>query len=84
MPLNKAALAEKIAAALTVDQNNPTHSAQEVASDLADAIEAFVKSGDVTGVSTSVTVTVQTTGSATAQTGTGTGTGTQTGFGRIE
>lgn len=83
MPLDKATLVEKIAAALKVDPDLPNRSAQEVASDLADAIETFVKSGDVTDVSTSVSVTVQTTGTATAQMGTGTGTGTQTGVGKI-
>lgn len=83
MPLDKDSLLKKIEAALTVDPGVPDRSAHEVASDLADAIEAFVKSGDVVDVVSSVSVTVQTTGTATAQMGSGTGTATQTGVGKI-
>lgn len=84
MPLNKAVLKQKIEAALTLDEDNPDRSAADVAAELADAIDEFIKGGDVVGVSTSVSVTVATTGTATAQTGTGTGTGTQTGTGKIQ
>ncbi|MBK8933873.1 MAG: hypothetical protein IPM76_16480 [Chloroflexi bacterium] len=84
MSLDKETLTKKIEDALKLDPKKPRRSAQEVANDLANAIEEFVKSGDIVNVSTSVTVTVQTTGTATAQTGTGTGTGTQIGVGRIQ
>ena len=76
MPLNKARLRQKIEAALTVDKDNPERRLANVAADLADAIEEFVKGGDVV----EITVTVNTTGSATAQTGIG----TQTGTGKIQ
>ena len=84
MSLNKETLIRKIEAALQIDENNPYRNAAEVATDLANAIEEFIRSGDVVGVSTSVSVTVATTGTAAAQTGSGTGTGTQTGTGRIQ
>ena len=48
----------------------------DLAGDLADAIDAFVRSGDVVDVTTDVTVD---TGSTTL-----TGTGTQTGTGRVD
>jgi len=88
MPLNKAVLIKAIEAALMVDEANPHRSAADVAADLADAIEEFVKSGDVVGVNTTVAagIPVSTTGTATAQTGatTGPGTGSQTGVGNIQ
>lgn len=83
MPLNKEALKEQLIAALRVREEEPERTVEEVAAALADAIDQFVRSGDVEGISTNVTVTVTTSGTAATQTGTGTGTGTQTGKGRI-
>lgn len=83
MPLDKATLKNKIKEALQLREQQPGRSAEEVAAELADAIDEFVRGGDVVGINTNVTVTVATTGSAAAQTGTGTGTGTQTGTGKI-
>ena len=83
MPLNRNGLKDAIETALQVDPANPDRGAADVAADLATAIDAFVKSGDVVQVSTTVSVTVATTGTATAQTGSGTGTGTQVGAGKI-
>lgn len=84
MPLNKETLKEMITKALQVRDDMPNRSAEDVAADLADAIDQFVRSGDVVEVSTNVSVTVATAGSAAAQTGTGTGTGTQMGTGKIK
>ncbi len=84
MPLNKETLKKQIIEALRVREEEPERSVEEVAAALADAIDQFVKSGDVTEVTTDVTVTVTTTGTAAAQTGTGMGTGTQTGVGKIK
>ena len=52
-----------------------------LADKLAQAIDTFVRSGDVKvkGITTDVTVTVSTEGTALKQTGTGTGIGTQAG-----
>ncbi len=79
MALAKSALEEAILTALNksseivVEVNSGTDNAaqsknarEKTAQSLADAIDAFVKSG-------TVTTTVTTTGSASAQTGTGTG-----------
>ncbi len=70
MALDKTTLEAAIKTALdTASLNNGVSVAnrrQQIATDLATAFDAFVKSG-------TVTVTVATTGTATAQTGTGTG-----------
>ena len=55
MPLNKTDLQEAIEVALTVSTDNPERSAAEVAADLAEAIDTFVRGGDVVQVQTSVT-----------------------------
>ncbi len=80
MTLNKDKLIENLTNALTVPPDPEVaanRSASIVARALADAIDTFVKTGEVVGITTDVTVTVQTAGSATAQSGTGTGTGIQ-------
>jgi hypothetical protein len=56
-------------------QIDPEQLRQKIASEMADAIDAFVKSGTVTVASG---IAVSTTGSATAQTGATTATGTGT------
>jgi DNA-binding transcriptional regulator LsrR (DeoR family) len=76
-------LEEQILKALQLRDEEPERSVEEVAAALAEAIDEYVKSGDVVDVSTNVTVSVTTSGSPTAQTGTGTGTGTQAGTGKI-
>jgi FlaG/FlaF family flagellin (archaellin) len=69
MSLNKTVLEESIKQVLLNEQNEKTDanaSVERIATGLANAFDAFVKSGDVN-------VNVQTTGTAAAQTGTGTG-----------
>lgn len=68
MPLNKVKLIQDIKSLLTEEKSNEKQgtSIDNISLKLADAIDAFVKSG-------TVTTTVTTTGSASAQTGTGTG-----------
>ncbi|MFD1604162.1 hypothetical protein ACFSJW_08345 [Flavobacterium artemisiae] len=68
MALNKVKLIQDIKSLLTEEKSNEKQgtSIDNISLKLADAIDAFVKSG-------TVTTTVTTTGSASAQTGTGTG-----------
>jgi hypothetical protein len=68
MALNKSVLEQSIKSLLSEEKGKTDNatSIDNIASKLAAAIEAFVKSG-------TVTTTVTTTGSASAQTGTGTG-----------
>ncbi len=69
MSLNKAALKDAIVALLTAEQDeeeSATDSINRIAQGMADAMDAFVKSG-------TVSVNVSTTGTATSHTGTGTG-----------
>ena len=69
MSLNKAALKDAIVALLTAEQDeeeSATDSINRIAQSMADAMDAFVKSG-------TVSVNVSTTGTATSHTGTGTG-----------
>ena len=69
MALNKAILKTQILAALVKSQNNPSKSsANDMAEDLATAIDTYVKSATVT---TPIATTVTTAGSAVAQTGSG-------------
>lgn len=69
MSLNKAALKTALIALFTAEQDeeeNASQSIERLAIGIANAFEAFVKSGQVN-------VNVTTTGTATSQTGTGTG-----------
>jgi hypothetical protein len=68
MALNKVKLIQDIKSLLSEEKSNEKQgtSIDNISLKLADAIDAFVKSG-------TVTTTVTTTGSASAQTGTGTG-----------
>lgn len=69
MSLNKAALKDTLVSLFTNEQSeeeSPAQSVERLATGIANAVDAFVKSGQVN-------VTVATTGSATAQSGTGTG-----------
>lgn len=69
MSLNKVALKEALIALFENEQNeedDASQSLQRLSAGIADAVDAFVKSG-------TVNVTVATTGTATNQTGTGTG-----------
>ena len=69
MSLNKAALKTALIALFTAEQDEEESASQSIerlATGMTNAIETFVKSGQVT-------VTVATTGTATSQTGTGTG-----------
>lgn len=69
MSLNKAALKDSLVSIFTNEQSeeeSPAQSVERLATGIANAFDAFVKSGQVN-------VTVTTTGSATAQSGTGTG-----------
>lgn len=70
MSLNKTNLKSALINLFTAEQDEETDanaSVERLAQGIADAVDAFVKSG-------TVNVTVTTTGSATAQAGTGTGT----------
>ena len=81
MPLNKEELKANLIAALWVpdpEDDVPGRTLPEVAAALADAIDQFVRSGDINGITTEVTVDVYTKGTADEQTGTGTGMGRQT------
>ncbi|MGZ9677545.1 hypothetical protein [Flavobacterium sp. GNP002] len=69
MSLNKAALKNALIELFTAEQEeeqNASQSIERLATGIANAFEAFVKSGQVS-------VNVTTTGTATSQTGTGTG-----------
>jgi len=69
MALDKDALKLNILSildSLSEREENPAQAREDFATALCNAIDAFVKTGDVS-------VTVNTTGTATAQTGTGTG-----------
>ncbi|MCO5285214.1 MAG: hypothetical protein M9898_02230 [Chitinophagaceae bacterium] len=66
MALDKATLKSTIEAILSDMEERDTDAKSEFAERLSDAIDIFVKSGEVN-------VTVSTTGTASAQTGTGTG-----------
>lgn len=69
MSLNTSQLVNALITVFTNEQTeetDPNASVQRLANGIANAVEDFVKSGDVK-------VTVTTTGSATAQSGTGTG-----------
>jgi hypothetical protein len=70
MSLNKSQLVNALIAVFTNEQTEETdanNSVDRIANGIANAVDAFVKSGQVN-------VTVSTTGTAAAQTGTGTGT----------
>ena len=69
MPLNKTALAQSILKLMT-DARKETEIDSKFANGLADAIDAFVKTGEV-----QAGIPVSTAGSATAQTGATTGPG---------
>lgn len=70
MPLNKTALAQSILKLMTDARKETEIDDSKFADGLADAIDAFVKTGEV-----QPGITVSTTGTAAAQTGTTTGTG---------
>lgn len=74
MALNKAGLKDALKAALLAQRDitsDPLAAADRLAGDLADAIDAFVKTGEVPAG-----IPVSTAGSATAQTGATTANGT--------
>lgn len=70
MPLNKTALAQSILKLMTDARKETEIDDSKFADGLADAIDAFVKTGEV-----QPGITVSTTGTAAAQTGATTGTG---------
>ena len=70
MPLNKTALAQSILKLMTDARKETEIDDSKFADGLADAIDAFVKTGEV-----QPGITVSTTGTASAQTGSTTGTG---------
>lgn len=70
MPLNKTALAQSILKLMTEARKETEIDDSKFANGLADAIDAFVKTGEV-----QPGITVSTTGTAAAQTGTTTSTG---------
>lgn len=70
MPLNKTALAQSILKLMTDARKETEIDDSKFADGLADAIDAFVKTGEV-----QPGITVSTTGTATAQTGATTSTG---------
>ena len=70
MPLNKTALAQSILKLMTDARKEIEIDDSKFADGLADAIDAFVKTGEV-----QPGITVSTTGTAAAQTGATTGTG---------
>lgn len=70
MPLNKTALAQSILKLMTDARKETQIDDSKFADGLADAIDAFVKTGEV-----QPGITVSTTGTAAAQTGATTGTG---------
>lgn len=70
MPLNKTALAQSILKLMTDARKETEIDDSKFADGLADAIDAFVKTGEV-----QPGITVSTTGTAVAQTGATTGTG---------
>lgn len=70
MPLNKTALAQSILKLMTQTRKETEIDDSKFANGLADAIDAFVKTGEV-----QPGITVSTTGTAAAQTGATTGTG---------
>lgn len=70
MPLNKTALAQSILKLMTDARKEPEIDDSKFANGLADAIDAFVKTGEV-----QAGIPVSTAGSATAQTGATTGPG---------
>lgn len=70
MPLNKTALAQSILKLMTDAKKETEIDDSKFADGLADAIDAFVKTGEV-----QPGITVSTTGTAAAQTGATTGTG---------
>lgn len=70
MPLNKTALAQSILKLMTDARKETEIDDSKFANGLADAIDAFVKTGEV-----QAGIPVSTTGSATAQTGATTGPG---------
>jgi hypothetical protein len=70
MPLNKTALAQSILKLMTDARKETEIDDSKFANGLADAIDAFVKTGEV-----QAGIPVSTAGSATAQTGATTGTG---------
>lgn len=70
MPLNKTALAQSILKLMTDARKETEIDDSKFADGLADAIDAFVKTGEV-----QPGITVSTTGTAAAQTGTTTSTG---------
>lgn len=70
MPLNKTALAQSILKLMTDARKETEIDDSKFANGLADAIDAFVKTGEV-----QAGIPVSTTGSATAQTGVTTGPG---------
>lgn len=70
MPLNKTALAQSILQLMTEARKETEIDDSKFANGLADAIDAFVKTGEV-----QPGITVSTTGTATAQTGATTSTG---------
>ncbi len=70
MPLNKTALAQSILKLMTDARKETEIDDSKFANGLADAIDTFVKTGEV-----QPGITVSTTGTAAAQTGATTGTG---------
>lgn len=70
MPLNKTALAQSILKLMTDERKETEIDDSKFANGLADAIDAFVKTGEV-----QPGITVSTTGTAAAQTGATTSTG---------
>ena len=101
MALNRSSLTEAIKAAFDAARAKPspgdsadmevynayqTNVIAQLSADLAQAIEAFIRSGEVVNVTTdvSVSVAVSTADGATKLSGTGTGSGTQKGTGKIQ
>ena len=73
MPLDKPTLVTALTAAFNAGLSNPAWSQADAAQALADAIDAFVKGADVTGITTAVA----------DPGGNPIGTGTQTGTGGL-
>jgi len=84
MPLEKEKLYNNLVAAFQVPKiGEPARILEDVASDLADAIDIFVRGGDVVGITTDITVQVSAKGTVLGQTEILTGTGKQTAPGKI-
>lgn len=83
MALNKGKLRDDILAVFETAKDEEWGT-EEVSQGLADAIDAYVRGGDVTGVETNVNVETALNDLTVPQTLVGSGTGTQNNTGRIE